>query len=546
MSSVSAATEATDATDTSGPTAPPGPSPDASLRAGRRLSLAHQLARQARRTPTAPALRHRDREITYAALDARVNRLARAYAARGVGPGDRVAALTTNRMETVEVWFAALRLGAIAVPINFRLVPAEVAHVLGDCTPTVFVVDEPLTELGLEARRLAGSGCRVLHLGEDASSAPEGTENLTTVRDAYDEGPVEADVDENAPAFLMYTSGTTGRSKGAVLSHLNLVVNTLHMAEVQAPRPTDRGLLNIPMFHIAGVDSVVASMLYGTCTVIGATVGFDAAETVDLLERERITGCFLVPSQWKAICEVPGIRDRKLVLNSLSWGASVAPPSVLEAMNDTFPGVVIRSAFGQTEMASVTCYLDGEDAVRKLGSVGKPVRHVDARIVDEEMRDVPVGEVGEIVYRGGNLMLGYWNNPQATAEAFEGGWFHSGDLCRMDDEGYIYVVDRKKDMIISGGENIYSAEVEAVIDQHPKVAEVAVVGVPHPEWVETPRAYVVPKDPADPPTEADITGHCRERLASYKKPTSVVVIEALPRNAAGKVLKVRLRESARD
>ncbi|MER5437251.1 AMP-binding protein [Streptomyces sp. NPDC002790] len=535
----SAATHAADATDSSGFTT--------SLNAGRRLSLAHQLARQARRTPTAPALRHRGREIVYAALDARVNRLARAYAARGVGRGDRVAALTTNRMETVEVWFAALRLGAIAVPINFRLVPAEVAHVLVDCTPTVFVVDEQLTELGLEARRLAGSDdCRVLHLGDGEDSAPDGTESLTAVRDAYDDGPVEADVDENDPAFLMYTSGTTGRSKGAVLSHLNLIVNTLHMVEVQAPQPTDRSLLNIPMFHIAGVDSVVASMLYGTCTVIGATVGFDAAETVDLLERERITGCFLVPSQWKAICEVPGIRDRKLVLNSLSWGASVAPPSVLEAMNETFPGVVIRSAFGQTEMASVTCYLGGEDAVRKLGSVGKPVRHVDARIVDEEMRDVPVGEVGEIVYRGGNLMLGYWNNPEATAEAFEGGWFHSGDLCRMDDEGYIYVVDRKKDMIISGGENIYSAEVESVIDRHPKVAEVAVVGVPHPEWVETPRAYVVPRDPADPPTEADITEHCRERLASYKKPTSVAVIEALPRNAAGKVLKVRLREAARD
>ncbi|MGY0488898.1 AMP-binding protein [Streptomyces sp. WG-D5] len=536
--------EATATPDATGPTAPSSASSDAALRAGRRLALAHQLARQARRTPDAPALRHGDREITYAALDARVNRLARAYVERGVGPGDRVAALTTNRIETVEAWFAALRLGAIAVPVNFRLVPAEVAHVLGDCTPSVFVVDELLTEVGLEGRRLAGSDCRVLHLGE--SPAPDGTESFTAVRDAYDSRPVEVDVDENAPAFLMYTSGTTGRSKGAVLSHLNLVVNTAHMVEVQAPKPTDRGLLNIPMFHIAGVDTLVAAVLYGTCTVIGATLGFDAAETVDLLERERITGCFLVPSQWRAICDVPGIKDRGLVLNSLSWGASAAPPSVLEAMNDTFPGVVIRSAFGQTEMASVTCYLDGEDAVRKLGSVGKPVRHVDARIVDEEMRDVPVGEVGEIVYRGANLMLGYWNNPEATAEAFAGGWFHSGDLCRMDDEGYIYVVDRKKDMIISGGENIYSAEVEAVVDKHPKVAEVAVVGVPHPEWVETPRAYVVPVDPADPPTEDDIADFCRERLASYKKPTSVVVIEALPRNAAGKVLKVRLREAARD
>ena len=210
-------------------------------------------------------------------------------------------------------------------------------------------------------------------------------------------------------------------------------------------------------------------------------------------------------------------------------------------MADTFPGVPNFNAFGQTEMSSVTCVLRGEDAVRKMGSVGTPVGNVEVRIVDSEMRDVGTDEVGEIVYRGPTVLQRYWNRPEATAEAFEGGWFHSGDLVRRDEEGYIYVVDRKKDMIISGGENIYCAEVEAVIDAHPEVLEVALIGIPDPKWVETPRAIIVPRNPARPPAAADIIDWCRERLASYKKPTSVVIIDQLPRNASGKVLKTQLR-----
>jgi acyl-CoA synthetase (AMP-forming)/AMP-acid ligase II len=213
-------------------------------------------------------------------------------------------------------------------------------------------------------------------------------------------------------------------------------------------------------------------------------------------------------------------------------------------MADSFPGVPNFNMFGQTEMSSVTCVLRGEDAIRKMGSVGTPIINVEARIVDEEMTDVPVGLVGEIVYRGPTVMREYWRNPEATAEAFAGGWFHSGDLCRMDDDGFITVVDRAKDMIVSGGENIYCAEVEAAIDAHPKVAEVAVVGVPHETWVETPRAVVVPVDPADPPTLEEIVEHCRTRLASYKKPTSLVVLDELPRTASGKVQKFRLRTAA--
>jgi fatty-acyl-CoA synthase/long-chain acyl-CoA synthetase len=212
-------------------------------------------------------------------------------------------------------------------------------------------------------------------------------------------------------------------------------------------------------------------------------------------------------------------------------------------MIESFPNAQVITAFGQTECSPVTCYLRGEEALRKIGSVGTPMLNVEVRVVDDEMNDVPRGEVGEIVYRGPLVMKEYWNKPEATAEAFAGGWFHSGDLVREDEDGYYYVVDRKKDMIISGGENIYCAEVENALAAHPKIAEVALIGVPDPKWGETPLAVVVAKHPADPPTGSELDEHCRERLAGYKRPRLLSLIEALPRNASGKVLKADLRAS---
>ena len=250
---------------------------------------------------------------------------------------------------------------------------------------------------------------------------------------------------------------------------------------------------------------------------------------------------FLVPTQWQAMCDLPDIAERDLALRAVTWGASPALPSTMEAMARCFPEVPFTAVFGQTEMSPVTCVLDGEDSIRKFGSVGRPVPAVDVRVVDERMRDVEVGQVGEIVYRGPSMMACYWNNPGATAEATRGGWFHSGDLVRRDEDGFVFVVDRKKDMIISGGENIYSTEIEEVLDAHPKIREVAVIGVPHPRWVETPLAVIVPNDPSDPPTAEDVEQWCRQRLASYKKPSQVRIVDSLPRNVSGKILKTELR-----
>jgi len=514
----------------------------AALEAARRMSHGEQLARSARRSPDKVALRFEGLERPYAELDARVSRLAHALASRGVGRGDRVAVLMNNRLEVVESYLAGCRLGAIVVPVNFRLVAEEVAYIATDSGARLLVVDEGLAAVASAVRGKVPTLEHCLVSGEDPSSAGPGAERYEdALRDAP-EGPFQADVGEHEPAFLMYTSGTTGRPKGAVLTHLNLLMNTLNsMVEMQIRGEDEIWLSGLPLFHIGGLNGILPYLMIGGTSVILPTGQFDAARTVEVMERERVTGCYFVPTQWQQICSLPGIRERRFALRRIMWGASIAPPSVLRAMAETFPGVPTFNAFGQTEMSSVTCVLKGEDAIRKMGSVGKPVVNVEARIVDDALRDVPVGEVGEIVYRGPTVMQGYWNKPEATAEAFEGGWFHSGDLCRMDGEGYITVVDRKKDMIISGGENIYSAEVEAAIESHPRVKEVAVIGVPHPKWVETPCAVVVPVAADDPPSEEEIIAHCKERLASYKKPTSVVLADALPRNASGKVLKTALR-----
>jgi fatty-acyl-CoA synthase len=501
------------------------------------MSHAAQLSRAARRLPDKVAFRFLDQTRSFAELDARATRLARALREREISSGDRVAVLLPNGLEIVEAYYGTWRAGAICVPINTRLAPAELAWILGHCEPAAVVADASLAPVALEASPAA----QVLVVG--GSGSLPGAVCYEAALAAAPDASLGLDVLDHDPAVIMYTSGTTGRPRGAVLSHFNLFINSFNgMIEQRISGEDEVWLTGLPLFHIGALNGILPYVMTGGSSILWPTGHFDASEALDELERSRVTGCFFVATQWQELCDLPDVKQRDLALRRVAWGASPAFLSTLRRMHECFPGVPIYNFFGQTEMSSVTCVLKGEDAERKIGSVGRPCVNVEVRIVDDDMNDVPPGGVGEIVYRGPTVCQGYWRDPEASAEAFRGGWFHSGDLVRADEEGFLYVVDRKKDMIISGGENIYSAEVEAAISSHPEVTEVAVIGVPHPRWVESPRAVVVPRDPASPPSAAEIVAHCQEELASFKKPTSVLFTEALPRNASGKVLKTLLRE----
>ncbi|WP_110182261.1 long-chain-fatty-acid--CoA ligase [Nocardioides solisilvae] len=508
-----------------------------------RLSWVDQVSKHARSKPEHAALRFRGETTTWAQLDDRTRRLSSALRARGVGEGDRVLVLLTNRPEFVESLVAINRLGAIAVPVNFRLVADEVAFLAENSGSCAVVVEESLSDLVSKVRAGKEDRLPCLVVAGDPTGAGRGAEAYEDVIASAEPLPGDGPQDLSACALIMYTSGTTGLPKGAMLTYENLLGQTITLIQAfRLVRQDEVGAITSPMFHIAAVGALVPQLILGYTSVITPTGSFDAESFLDLIESEGATSAFLVPTQWQAVCASPTIKDRKLNLRNLAWGAAPATPSVLRAMAEAFPGIDNVCTFGQTEMSPVTTVLTGEDAIRKIGSIGRPVPLVDVRVVDPMMEDVKPGEIGEIVYRGPQTMIGYWQNPEATADAFRGGWFHSGDLVRVDEDGFYYVVDRLKDMIISGGENIYSAEVEAVVADHPKVKEVALVGAPHPKWGETPVAIVVPYDPADPPIEEDVIRFCAERLASYKKPTQVVVLDELPRNASGKITKPPLRQ----
>ncbi|MGA3254279.1 MAG: fatty-acid--CoA ligase FadD5 [Mycobacterium sp.] len=511
----------------------------------RRQNWVNQVDRHALMQPNATALRFLGHTVTWAQLRRRVAALAEALSRRGVGFGDRVMILMLNRTEFIESVLAANMLGAIAVPLNFRLTPAEIALLVEDCEARVMITEAVLAPVATGVRDIQPLLEMIVVAGGSTDDSLLGYEDLINesgAKPGAEPGaePEPVDVPNDSPALIMYTSGTTGRPKGAVLTHTNLTGQTMTGLYTNgADINSDVGFIGVPFFHIAGIGNMLTGILLGVPTVIYPLGAFDPGQLLDVLAAEKVTGLFLVPAQWQAVCAEQRARPRDLRLRIMSWGAAPAPDALLREMSATFPGTQILAAFGQTEMSPVTCMLLGEDAIRKRGSVGKVIPTVAARVVDENMNDVPVGEVGEIVYRAPTLMSGYWNNPAATAEAFAGGWFHSGDLVRMDEEGYVWVVDRKKDMIISGGENIYCAEVENVLAGYPRIVEVAVVGRADDKWGEVPLAVAAVTD--EGLRLEDLAEFLAERLARYKHPKALEIVDALPRNPAGKVLKTELR-----
>ncbi|MFT4126505.1 MAG: fatty-acid--CoA ligase FadD5 [Gordonia sp. (in: high G+C Gram-positive bacteria)] len=516
--------------------------PDTSLAVeplrSRRNHWNNQVRRHAATTPDGPALIFGGAVTTWRELDDRSRAFAAALSRRGVGFGDRILMVLLNRPEYVEAILGANLIGAIPVPVNVRMTPPEIGYLVGDSGARVILTETLLVPLADAVSATTSAIESVIVVGETGSDAHLSYEALLA------EGAAdlpETDIAEDTVALIMYTSGTTGKPKGAMLTHQNLQAQAVTCLQALHTQPDDVGAWVAPAFHIAGIGAWTPLAYVGAATVIYPLGAFDPDKLLDSLAADGVTSIFLVPAQWQAVCAAQQARPRDLKLRVICWGAAPASDTVLTAMNETFPDALNVAVFGQTEMSPITCVLDGADALSKIGSIGKVVPAVTARIVDAEMTDVAPGEVGEIVYRGPNMMLGYWQNPQATADAFRGGWFHSGDLVRADPDGFLYVVDRAKDMIISGGENIYCAEVENVLYGHPAIAEAAIIGRGDPRWGEVPVAIVVLAAGVDELTLAEIEPYLNDNLARFKHPKDLVIVGELPRNAGGKVVKPTLR-----
>lgn len=509
-------------------------------RAIRRNHWMNQVAVHAEMKPDAVAFKYLGEVTTWRGFHDRVQSFAAALARRGVGFGDRVMTLTLNSTKVLEAVFAVNTIGAIVVPINIRLASAEMAFIVDDADADLIIVDEQLAPMVAAIGQVTSRLQRVVVLGASADgSDAEASEDLI----GEDPGDfVPPDVPEDTPALIMYTSGTTGRPKGAVLDHGNIFSQVTSMVRINLAEPDDVAFVTAPFFHIAGLGAIASSFYLGIPSVIHPLGGFDARAMIEAWEVERATTVFNVPAQWQQIVDDPYVTEADLCLRVISWGAAPASERLLRRMAECFPEAVNIAVFGQTEMSPVTCALWGEDSIRKLGSVGRPLETMMYRVVDAAMNDVAVGEVGEIVYRGPNLMQGYWRRDEATAEAFRGGWFHSGDLVRQDDEGFVWVVDRAKDMIISGGENVYCAEVENALAAHPGIADVAVYGRADATWGEIPVAAVVPAAGAQVTLE-EMQAWLVDRLARFKQPKDLVIMDELPRNAGGKVIKGALRDA---
>jgi fatty-acyl-CoA synthase len=494
------------------------------------------LAHHAARTPDKVITVFDGETTTYEEMASRVAALAGGLSQRGVGRGDVVALLSYNCPEFLETIFAANYLGAIAMPINWRLAAAEVHYILGHSGARALVCDASLVDLANDA--VIGLERQLVRLCVSPATA-DGWTPLADLR-ASSGGVAPVAAVAGDVHRLMYTSGTTGRPKGVMITHANLAwKNLAHLVEFGFTG-SDLGLACGPLYHVGALDLTTTSLIAAGATTI-VHRAFEAAAVVDELERSRVTTVWLAPAMVNAIMTLPDIEARDLSsLRVVINGGEKMPIPLIHRIQRVFPSAWFADAYGLTETVSGDTFLDRDSIVSKLGSVGRPCLYLDLDVWDPAGRPVPTGEQGEIVMRGPKIFKGYWRDDDATATAFAGGWFHTGDIGVRDDDGYLYVVDRLKDMIVSGGENIASSEIERVLYEHESVLEVAVVGRKDDRWGEVPVAFVVLREDTTATTD-ELIEHCRGQLARFKVPKEITFLEALPRNPSGKVLKRELR-----
>ncbi|TCN55843.1 fatty-acyl-CoA synthase [Rhodococcus sp. SMB37] len=497
--------------------------------------------RSSARFPDKLAIVHCEVRLTFAQFDAVVDRVAAALHAAGLRRGDRLAALSHNCWQLPVLNFATARLGVVFVPINFMLTGPEIAYILDDCRADAFVVEDALVPVADQAVADSAGSVRI-RVGIELSDSPvpDSWTPISEWTEFRGDAAPEVPIGDDDVIRIMYTSGTESRPKGALLTSRSLMWQYISCIVTGGMSTEDKEIHALPLYHCAQLDNFLSTDIY-----LGATSVILDRPAPELLlrtiEEEQITNLFCPPTVWIALLNSPNFDTTDLgSLRKGYYGASALPVEILHEMNRRLPGIRLWNFYGQTEMSSLATALGPEDQIRKAGSAGRPALNVETCIVDDQDRPLPAGEVGEIVHRSPHATVGYLGRPEKTAEAFSGGWFHSGDLGYLDDEGYLWVVDRKKDMIKTGGENVATREVEEVVYALDGVEEVAVFAVPHPRWIEAVAAAVVVADTEI--DEAAVVAYCRKHLAGYKVPKHVVIVDSLPKNPSGKILKRRLRE----
>jgi fatty-acyl-CoA synthase len=515
----------------------------------RRNTIGDLLRRSAERFRNRTALTFEDRSWTYSALDVAADRIAKCFLALGLRSGDRVCAYGRNSDGYLLAWLGCVRAGLVHVPVNYALNGGELEYIVRQ-SGAVALLFQPALRSAVES---LGDITEVRYFGTlDARDNTEGEFDILAVAgdaswDSVNDPPLDEAAQDEDLAQLLYTAGTTGVPKGAMMTHRALMTQYISCIIAFELEQDDRVLGALPLYHSAAMHSIMMPnlMLGGFIHLIEAPL---PALCLELIERERISSFFAPPTVWIGLLQHPDFNQRDLTsLRKVQYGASIMPTPVLQELRRRLPGAGLFHGYGQSEIAPLATVLKPREHEQRPSSVGRPVLYVQTRIVDTDMQDVAPGVAGEIVHRSPQLLLGYWGMPEETARAFEGGWFHSGDLATMDEEGYITIVDRVKDLINTGGTLVSSREVEEALFTHPAVAEVAVIATADPKWIEAVTAIVVLRnglsDQKADQIERDLIAHARERLAPFKVPKRIFLVQSLPKSTAGKLLKRELREN---
>jgi acyl-CoA synthetase (AMP-forming)/AMP-acid ligase II len=502
------------------------------------MDLGKILTLQAHKYPQQIALICEDERMTYQEFNDRVNRFANGLLRLGLKKGDRVAVLLFNSIPLAEVSFASAKVGGVFTPINFRFTAEEVFYILDHSDARFFIYGEEFSGLVEKIRpRLKKVGF-YFSVGDSIPSTAMNYETVLT--ESLGQEP-DIPLSEEDECQLMYTSGTTGKPKGALLTHGNLLWNLFNTILGREEKEGEISIVIGPLYHTAALNNhlLIRVAMAGTSVLIQH---FDPEKVMRIIEKEKVTVISGAPAAYHLMLSLPEGRYDTRSITKCTTGASILPTETKERLTRLFPNLTgIYDVYGCTEATPSIAILKAKDSLKKKECVGPAVPFLEVRIVDDQGRDLPTGEVGELICRGPNVMKGYYKDEEATQEALRGGWLHTGDLARMDEKGFVYIVDRKKDMIVSGGENIYPREIEEILYSHPKIDDAAIIGVPDPFWGESVRAVLVLKE-GERMIEEEVIEYCKSHLASYKKPKSVEFVKSLPRNPSGKVLKTLLRE----